>query len=84
MTTIETDTEVVDECARIWAKYEIPLPATWRQSVRKWLDLGAEPDDLYRFIYVAGKNPNVAREDAFRYYAGCVWGALRDRTGSQS
>lgn len=48
-------------------------PGGWETSIHRFYELGVSIDDLNHCADVACGNQKIAKSDAFRYFAGCVW-----------
>lgn len=60
-----------------WNRFgEIPAPSDWRNSVRRWLDLGLPQPVIVSMIGVAMSRRHVPADEVFSYFAGCCWREL--------
>jgi hypothetical protein len=66
-----------------WQKWTIggrPIerPAGWRTSIERFYDLGVPIAEVIQCVRVACGNDRIYADDAFRYFAGCVWRVVKE------
>lgn len=54
-----------------------PLPASWRDSVERFVSLGLPEEEMYRLLGVA-MGRGIPAADRFRFLCGCCWRAITD------
>jgi hypothetical protein len=66
-----------------WQKWTIggrPIerPAGWRTSIERFYDLGVPIAEVIQCVRVACGTDRIYADDAFRYFAGCVWRVVKE------
>lgn len=56
----------------------IERPAGWRTSIERFYDLGVPVAEVTQCVRVACGNDRIYPDDTFRYFAGCVWRAVKE------
>lgn len=56
-----------------WRGDGYPLADNWRGSIERFYDLGVPPEDIADCVRIALTNSRIHYDDAYRYFAGCVW-----------
>jgi len=59
-------------------KKRIPMPASWEASIERFYDLGVPIEEIQDCVRIACGNDRILVSETFRYFAGCVWRAVKD------
>lgn len=81
---IQESTEYIEQFKDEWdhwhdtrTKEKLPLPPDWKETLRRWSDMGVPLDLVEHAIEVGMTKPNLREEyGQFRYMCGVIWRTL--------
>jgi HNH endonuclease len=56
-----------------YESHTVPLPFNWKQSIRKWVQVGLPPTVVLEMVDVAMSRTYIPAGEVFNYFAGCCW-----------
>lgn len=81
---IEAQTVYVDRFDTAWRKWrdyrgdDIERPPNWRTSLERFHAAGLPVEEVEKLVRVSCGNDRIARDEVFRYFAGCCWRSVTE------